>query len=174
MRGGIVQHSTKPICPWGIFIYEIQDIESHLERQEMDRILNSGRLCNTCYLFQVADIKSMFSHILEQKSLPGVTSSGEDETRVANKRGQAVNCGCSTVAYWEGGSVPRTASFLGITCVRMILVSMKNLQLKYLIKTSFVRDNETKILGVFAWMRASVCVSNGSQETMFGPTLNDY
>lgn len=43
---GIDPHSKDPISPCGIFIYGSRDIKSHLQRQEMDRILNSGRLCN--------------------------------------------------------------------------------------------------------------------------------
>lgn len=59
---GIVQHSKKPIPLQGIFIYGSRDIKSHLARQEMDRILNSGRLCNACHLLQVANITQVWAH----------------------------------------------------------------------------------------------------------------
>lgn len=38
-------------------------MKSHPERQEMDRILNSGRLCNTCCrLSQVANVTHVLMH----------------------------------------------------------------------------------------------------------------
>lgn len=52
----------QPISRQEIFIYGSRDIKSHLERQEMDRILSSGRLCNACHIVQVANIKHVSAH----------------------------------------------------------------------------------------------------------------
>lgn len=59
----VVRHSKEPISLRGIFIYGSRDIKSHLERQEMDRILNSARLCNVCCLLQVANITHIFAGV---------------------------------------------------------------------------------------------------------------
>lgn len=62
-RRRIVGHSKDPFSLRGIFIYGSRDIKSHLERQEMDRILNSVRLCNVCCLLQVANTTHIFAEI---------------------------------------------------------------------------------------------------------------
>lgn len=52
----------EPASSQGIFIYGSRDIKSRLEKQEMDRILNSGRLCNARRLLKVANIRHVLAH----------------------------------------------------------------------------------------------------------------
>lgn len=82
---GIVRHSKEPISLQGIFIYGSRDIKSHLERQEMDRILNSGILCNACRLLQVANFTHGLAHAQAEIFAWGHISLGDgDKVHVAN------------------------------------------------------------------------------------------
>lgn len=160
-KGGLsFQNSKEPVSPQGIFIYGSRDTKSRLERQEMDRILNSGRLCNARCPLQVANIRHVLARAQAEISAWGhICLSEGDKAHMANNFifallpiQKRVISGCiwyNQPAHVKG--IPFTASEMRTTCSWMILYSKINIiqKILYLGKLRIVDNGSLSLFTSF-------------------------